>query len=308
MGCYSTTGFLSRRPIKYGDNVVCFIASVRSDVKVNEMYYPDSIVAPYALPIYGKYNDYGTIEDICMDRNVEILEKYFNCKIDDVLIGIERLVYGNTISKNIDYWKRSGDNRTVSIYEKILSLEKSLNDNYTYQWVLLFEHKDIYENLASTVHISINESLNLSRQFDAIDKYKEIWNTVDKKLENTFVTMFPHIFKKQLNPLLFLFQEPFDVETSLDLHKKLQNLNTDYNIFIHEDTSDAFMGIFKQVKDIEDLFDLYIENRQAITMFYGIWNMCVKIPMHFGLSHTGSQNHDYSAFTTYLNVINTHKK
>lgn len=308
MGCYTTTGFLSRRPIKYGDNVVCFIASVRSDVKVNEIYYPDSIVAPYALPIYGKYNDYGAIEDICMDRNVEILEKYFNCKIDDVLTGIERLVYGNTISKNIDYWKHSGDKRKVSIYEKILSLEKSLNDNYTYQWVLLFEHKDIYERLASTVQISINESLNLSRQFDAIDKYKEIWNTVDKKFENIFVAMFPHIFKKQLNPMWFLYQEPFDIETSFDLYKKLQHLNTDYNMFIHEDTSDAFMGIFKQVKDIEDLFDLYIENKQAITMFYGIWEMCVQIPMHFGLSHTGSQNHDYSAFTAYLNVINTHEK
>lgn len=309
MGCYGTTGFLSRRPIKYGDEVVCFIASVRSNVKVREMYYPDSMVAPYALPIYGKYDDYGTIEDISRDRNVEILEKYFNCKIDDVLIGIERLVYGNTISNNIDYWKSSNNRRKMSIYEKILPLEKSLNNKYTYQWVLLFEHKDIYERLASTVRISVNESLNLSRQFDVIDKYKEIWNNVDKKLENKFVIMFPHIFNKQRNSLLPLYLETFNVETSLDLHKRLQNLlDNDYNMFIHEDTNDAFMAIFKQVKDIEDLFDLYIENRQAIIMFYMIWKMCVQIPMHFGLSHTGSQNYDYSAFTTYLNVINTHKK
>ena len=59
MGCFGTSGFLSRLPILSGQRVVCFIASVHNDVDIRMTFYPDSLVSPYCLPIHGKYDDYG---------------------------------------------------------------------------------------------------------------------------------------------------------------------------------------------------------------------------------------------------------
>jgi len=41
--------------------------------------------APFGFPIEGKYDDYGQIKDIVRDRNVLMLEEFFNINIDDII-------------------------------------------------------------------------------------------------------------------------------------------------------------------------------------------------------------------------------
>jgi hypothetical protein len=43
---------------------------------------PKAVYVPFALPIYGEYNDYGTMEEIEEDANTKAIEKFFGCKID----------------------------------------------------------------------------------------------------------------------------------------------------------------------------------------------------------------------------------
>ncbi len=43
---------------------------------------PKAVYVPFALPIYGEYNDYGTMEEIEEDCNTKAIEKHFGCKID----------------------------------------------------------------------------------------------------------------------------------------------------------------------------------------------------------------------------------
>lgn len=47
--------------------------------------YPDDIFTPLTLPILGKYNDYGSLDDIVQDNNVDAIEKFFGVPIDDII-------------------------------------------------------------------------------------------------------------------------------------------------------------------------------------------------------------------------------
>ena len=104
MGCFNSTGFISKLPICHGDRVVCFIGVEAQHIGGHELFYPSDVVAPYFLPIYGEYNDYGSIENIDRTPIVEFLEKFAGCSIEDIVNGIERCLYGNTINENIAYW------------------------------------------------------------------------------------------------------------------------------------------------------------------------------------------------------------
>lgn len=51
----------------------------------NFVHDPLGMYRPYCLPIWGKYNDYGTIENIKRDFTVKSLEKYFDIEIEKIL-------------------------------------------------------------------------------------------------------------------------------------------------------------------------------------------------------------------------------
>jgi hypothetical protein len=40
---------------------------------------------PFAFPIFGKYNDYGSMEDIVRDDNVELLEEHYGLTIEQIV-------------------------------------------------------------------------------------------------------------------------------------------------------------------------------------------------------------------------------
>lgn len=51
---------------------------------------PTRINIPFTLPIFGEYNDYGTLENIKEDCNTKAIEKYFGCSIGDFVDKICR--------------------------------------------------------------------------------------------------------------------------------------------------------------------------------------------------------------------------
>ena len=57
--------------------------------------------APFGFPIHGEYYDYGHIDKIKRDKNVEILEEYFGVSIQDILQNIGRDVPENINHKDI---------------------------------------------------------------------------------------------------------------------------------------------------------------------------------------------------------------
>jgi len=56
--------------------------------------------APFGFPIHGRYYDYGQIEDIERDANVEMLEDFFNLSIEQILENV-----------GDDRWHKYGEKR-----------------------------------------------------------------------------------------------------------------------------------------------------------------------------------------------------
>src|SRR5206468_2215799 len=44
--------------------------------------------SPFAFPIHGVYDDYGYIDEIIRDKNVEMLEDFFNLSIESIIANI----------------------------------------------------------------------------------------------------------------------------------------------------------------------------------------------------------------------------
>ena len=51
--------------------------------KNTSLTYPNDYFDPFCLPIEGKYNDYGSVEDIVKNANTEAIEKFFDITIED---------------------------------------------------------------------------------------------------------------------------------------------------------------------------------------------------------------------------------
>ena len=59
---------------------------------------------PFGFPIHGEYSDCGDIDNIIRDRNVEMIEDFFNLDIDQVLGNI-----------GDDRWYKHGEKEKTSI-------------------------------------------------------------------------------------------------------------------------------------------------------------------------------------------------
>jgi hypothetical protein len=62
--------------------------------------------SPFGFPIHGTYYDYGYIENIKRDKNVEMLEQFFGIDIQTILKGIGREIHKGT--KNPEIYKTLG--------------------------------------------------------------------------------------------------------------------------------------------------------------------------------------------------------
>lgn len=106
MGCFNQSCNLTH--VDINDNDVCMMLPILSNSKENGGYEslndgPFRYFKPFCLPIVGKYDHYGRIDDIRKDRNTELLEKYFEISISDFIecISGQRDMYGDysTIQK-----------------------------------------------------------------------------------------------------------------------------------------------------------------------------------------------------------------
>lgn len=149
MGCFNKIGFSSHLPITCGDDIVLFIC-----ISTKNLPYDTSPIAPFellkpiCLPILGKYDEYGSIDDIVHDNHVNFIEKCFDVKIEDIINAIQECSC-KTINDLIT--NKSIDKRCVKIYTSILSKIKNhskhiYGDNFDNVFSLTFtmERLDVY--------------------------------------------------------------------------------------------------------------------------------------------------------------------
>jgi hypothetical protein len=148
MGAFNVAGTMSNISIGPGRKVV-FIPLLPTRYCYNgegsvEMHPQTMIVSndgasayysPRFLPIVGEYNDYGTLENIERDDNVEYIEQYFEMSIDDFMSVItcsidldfrERKKLGEKKTKELQ--SLSGMFEVYDVYKKMIQYSIEMDD------------------------------------------------------------------------------------------------------------------------------------------------------------------------------------
>jgi len=142
MGCFNKTAFYSHLPITYGDDIVMFVFSNQyslSRVGCTPINPNGKGYSPIATPFFGKYDDYGSIEDVVDDANHQLFTRKIGmsltefCEIMYDLGGItlKELKDGIEELKKDDATKNEYHHKTVEDYEKLLKIYESLFESST---------------------------------------------------------------------------------------------------------------------------------------------------------------------------------
>lgn len=89
MGSFNVACSVSSISIGYGDSIAYIPLEVsKHPDKIgdgnNSLIYSHCFYSPVTLPIFGTYDDYGRIEDIKRNTNVDVIETHFGEKIESV--------------------------------------------------------------------------------------------------------------------------------------------------------------------------------------------------------------------------------
>lgn len=134
MGCFNTTGFVSGLNICYEDPVVAIPCIINTDEF--SCWYTTTQLVPISLPIFGKYNDYGTLCDIEETPSSIAWKKCVCDNVEKSLKVFERgNVFGYTLLESL---KDNGFNEIRGSFDRSL-----LGNKVT----LILEHKSVYEEL-----------------------------------------------------------------------------------------------------------------------------------------------------------------
>ena len=333
MGSFNSSGFISKLPIRRGDRVVCFIATENPYASIRSLYIPDCHLVPWGIPVRGKYNDYGSIENIDEDYNTDFLRRLF--KVDDVtkiFDAIERCMYGETLDENIKYWKHNKEEvkqykMLLPMYGNIKEYMKFMNSSIGSKrktqplCTLLFEHEEVYDHITEN---EIDDGWHNTNFTDAIDAHFNIIK-IESELDNLINEYYGENEKDSTIPqktLKTFFErrhndfDDFRIEVSIierdfkdlpeqpELVKQIKSKYEEYKKYsqsnqVHWETegrSPMFMMQFKFMKP-ETYLRFFEEKKTEIVRFCRLMRYMSYGPLLFECSITaGQQQYNYNGF------------
>lgn len=203
MGCFNNYGFYSHLPIKSGDEIVLIFCKNYGDGTEAQYNYPSSLsseLEPISLPIVGKYNDYGYIEDITEDYNIHNFQSLSQGVGD---------CFGNF-------------RKDISNEEFLHFMDKLRLDHDYSRLTYIIELKSIYDKISGL--ISIDEYLPTS-----FDRYSPMsfdtgWDEV-KKFKETFSEISSNGTITQLINLLYSSEHFTESKKARTFLESLEYLN-----------------------------------------------------------------------------------
>ena len=120
MGYYLSSGFVSKLNIRCNDDIIAIPCMVKNENEFNRCnYFTTSQLVPLSLPIFGKYDDYGSV---CNVEDTPSAKAWAKCVSDDIegsLRVFERAsVYDYTLKEIFDKEKDFDGNKIYEKYEK----------------------------------------------------------------------------------------------------------------------------------------------------------------------------------------------
>jgi hypothetical protein len=103
MGCYSVYCQASKISITGGEEVVLFILN-QDENSSYRVYQVADKYTPVVLPIFGKYNSYGCIENIKENANTKLIEENYKMSIQKFCNYITR-IYWDEVPKELQNFR-----------------------------------------------------------------------------------------------------------------------------------------------------------------------------------------------------------
>lgn len=142
MGSFNKIGMISSLPIEANDDtVLIFMSSNSSSLKeMSGVVESSDYFKPTFLPIFGRYDDYGRIDNVDRVSVVKFIEEFFGDDIDSIIEKIDDNAVGRggkiTSTKNNDtFQKMTFGLEHKSVYDKLANECK-------------YENKDLKTNLS----------------------------------------------------------------------------------------------------------------------------------------------------------------
>lgn len=194
MGCFNTKGFFSGIDIEYSDKAFVLICTQSSNPIVwteletdprEHSYNGRGTLDPISFPIFGKYNDYGQLENIVHDFNVEKIES----KLEDTIENILNVLYEATVfphylgKEQIDKYTGYKEKLGLVISEERLEqnyFKFGINNKMTLQkWIDLNVNSQNQELLWTMDHAWVYTTLgNLYKIKESSPKIKTIFRRI----------------------------------------------------------------------------------------------------------------------------------
>ena len=102
MGCFNLQGFYSNLPITCGAKTVALLCVKSKKSDYEAPIYATDYMEVIALPIFGEYNDYGTIENIVPSETTRLIEEKSGMKIEDFIENLASECNGKTYDELLD--------------------------------------------------------------------------------------------------------------------------------------------------------------------------------------------------------------
>lgn len=301
MGCFDINGGISRLPVTYGDDCFLMIGVINKNIRTAHIdeYGNGFLFTPISLPVFGKYNDYGRIEEIVRDKNVEIIEMLCEEEIYNIIDAIDNNLVGR-YSKN---------HESEKLCNRIL--DKFNINKDTYELGISIDHKFIYDTISDLqfddIYINFEQSLELTKRIPyTIEEclknkvFKEKYDLDDKLMIYDIGYLFIKIRKE------FLEENNIEItDTYPSYESKFMNINPNYDEGLYRLSeyfdSHMFLKMYKEEYTkflFEDLSNEYIK---FLKFFYKMRIIDWNTPMHRYSGQSGYEN--TCALKTYFENI-----
>ena len=147
MGCYNSTGFVSGLNIRYNDPIVAIPCVIENEGKYSpNNYYTTSQLTPISLPLFGKYDDYGSIEDV---EDTPSAKAWKMSVCDDIMACMRIFERSSTYNTELLETLENKCKFKDGVYNEVKSgLLRMLSP--TDKICLILEHRAVYDKLIQT--------------------------------------------------------------------------------------------------------------------------------------------------------------
>ena len=241
MGSFNVNGFYSHLPIEYGDEIGVVVCAQVKDSHINLALEPTVNLYPIMAPIYGKYGDSFTIDDIDKDSyTAELFKQHTG-------FSIRQFIDSNARNGNVSVSTPDNHNKFDDIpnYQKIIS--HLIADEYDTQSIIS------EEKLAKMDSSEREKYESIIRYFENLNKHR---------LETTYCPIYEH--KRVLEALI---ESGKKMHTYKDFKGGVVDISKDY------DDVTKFISIIKNEKtnlftsnvfDVDDEINIFDANKAFI--------------------------------------------